>query len=88
MQTIEARIQIGSDRTLLIQLPADVPTGEYEVVLVLNQRPVSAVDEAIQKRASEVVGDRVPPASIAGKGKTLGDIVSPIVSEEDWDCLK
>ncbi|MCC5636879.1 hypothetical protein LC593_13625 [Nostoc sp. CHAB 5844] len=31
---------------------------------------------------------RTPPESIAGKGKTLGDIVSPIVNEEDWECLK
>jgi len=31
---------------------------------------------------------RVPPATIAGKGKTLGDMVSPIVDEEDWECLK
>jgi hypothetical protein len=31
---------------------------------------------------------RTPPASIAGKGKTLGDIVSPIVNEEEWECLK
>ena len=31
---------------------------------------------------------RVPPDSIAGKGRTLGNIVSPIVSEEDWECLK
>lgn len=31
---------------------------------------------------------RTAPASIAGKGKTLGDIVSPIVDEEDWECLK
>ncbi len=31
---------------------------------------------------------RSPPASIAGKGKTLGDIVSPIVDEGDWECLK
>jgi hypothetical protein len=35
-----------------------------------------------------VVKCRFPPASIAGKGKTLGDIVSPIVDEEDWECLK
>ena len=31
---------------------------------------------------------RTPPASIAGKGKTLSDLVSPIVEEEDWECLK
>ncbi|MBD1214845.1 MAG: hypothetical protein H9534_19410 [Dolichospermum circinale Clear-D4] len=31
---------------------------------------------------------RIPPISIAGKGKTLGDIVSPIVNEEEWECLK
>ena len=31
---------------------------------------------------------RFPPASIAGKGKTLGDIVSPVVDEQDWECLK
>jgi hypothetical protein len=31
---------------------------------------------------------RVPASSIAGKGKTLGDLVSPIVSEQDWECLK
>lgn len=31
---------------------------------------------------------RVPSPLIAGKGKTLGDIVSPIVPEEDWECLK
>ena len=28
---------------------------------------------------------RTPPSSIAGKGKTLGDLVSPIVEEEDWE---
>jgi len=31
---------------------------------------------------------RIPPASMAGKVKILGDIVSPIVDEEDWQCLK
>jgi hypothetical protein len=32
--------------------------------------------------------NRVPASSIAGKGKTLGDLVSPIVLEQDWECLK
>ena len=31
---------------------------------------------------------RVPPVSIAGKGKTIGNLVNPIVSEQDWECLK
>jgi len=31
---------------------------------------------------------RIPPVSIAGKGKTLGDLVSPIVNTEDWECLR
>jgi hypothetical protein len=31
---------------------------------------------------------RTPPTSISGKGKTLGDIISPIVDEEEWECLK
>ncbi|NES23592.1 MAG: hypothetical protein F6K41_32905 [Symploca sp. SIO3E6] len=31
---------------------------------------------------------RNPPVSIAGKGKTLGDLVSSLVQETDWECLK
>lgn len=31
---------------------------------------------------------RTPPDSIAGKGRTLGDLVSPMIEEEDWECLK
>lgn len=31
---------------------------------------------------------RTPPASIAGKGKTLGDLVRSVVEEQDWECLK
>jgi hypothetical protein len=28
---------------------------------------------------------RIPPSALAGKVKILGDIVRPIVDEEDWD---
>ena len=31
---------------------------------------------------------RTPSALIAGKGKTLGDLVSSVVEEQDWECLK
>lgn len=36
----------------------------------------------------QVKTGRHPPASIAGKGKTLGDLISPISDVEDWECLK
>ena len=31
---------------------------------------------------------RQPSPLIAGKGKTLGNLVNPIVCEQDWECLK
>jgi hypothetical protein len=31
---------------------------------------------------------RFPVVNMVGKAKILGDIVSPIVDEEDWECLK
>ncbi len=31
---------------------------------------------------------RQPSPLIAGKGKTLGDVVHPIVNNQDWECLK
>lgn len=31
---------------------------------------------------------RTPSAAIAGKGKTLGDLVGSLVEEQDWECLK
>lgn len=29
-----------------------------------------------------------PSPRIAGKGKVLGDIISPMAPSEDWNCLK
>ncbi len=31
---------------------------------------------------------RTPPASIAGKGKTMGNLVGSLIEEQDWECLK
>jgi hypothetical protein len=44
VQTIEAKVQIGDDRRLSMQLPTNVSVGEYEVVLVLNQPSRKAVE--------------------------------------------
>lgn len=31
---------------------------------------------------------RSASVAVAGKGKTLADLVSPILDEQDWECLK
>ncbi|MBE9138052.1 hypothetical protein IQ254_12775 [Nodosilinea sp. LEGE 07088] len=36
----------------------------------------------------DVPTQRVASSAIAGMGKTLGDIVRPIATEDDWECLK
>ena len=30
---------------------------------------------------------RRPHPDIAGKGRTLGDLIEPVVAEADWECL-
>lgn len=45
------------------------------IVTILEENP------RIMKR-------RTPPPSLSGKGRTLGNIISPITDEGDWECLK
>ncbi len=42
----------------------------------------------ILEDTTPLVRRRTPPASIAGKGRTLGDLVSSTIEEQDWECLK
>lgn len=57
----------------------------------VDDKPAVAVARVIITVLEETkrpIKRRFPPASLAGQAKTLGDIVSPIVDEEDWECLK
>jgi hypothetical protein len=43
MQTIATKVRVNADRTVTVQLPADVQMGEYDAVLVLNSHAESAI---------------------------------------------
>ena len=54
-------------------LKEEPPIGTAHIIVtILEDHPVT-------------VKKRTPPVSIAGKGKALGDIVNPIVSEEVYE---
>jgi hypothetical protein len=58
-------------------------TGSQETNVKSDQEEVNP-DQAIPNKKPK----RTTPTHLAGKIKILGDIVSPIVDEEDWECLK
>jgi hypothetical protein len=53
MQTIAAKVKVNADRTVTVQLPADVQMGEYDAVLVLNSHSDSAVVQESNPADSE-----------------------------------
>ncbi|MGB7412624.1 MAG: hypothetical protein WA902_00310 [Thermosynechococcaceae cyanobacterium] len=40
MHTIKTKAHINTDRTLTVQLPADLQVGEYDVTLSVNSRSI------------------------------------------------
>ena len=37
MKTIETVVNVTPERQIIVQLPPDIPAGEYQVVIVLNE---------------------------------------------------
>jgi hypothetical protein len=61
-------------------------------VVWLNEQPTvssARLIVTVLESPSPVIGKRRSfDSPLAGKIEILGDIVSPIVDEEDWECLK
>jgi hypothetical protein len=73
---VERQFVDVTDRRLIIELPASFVNHRVEVIaLTLDEEPA-----APQHR-------RRPHPDIAGKGKILGDLVAPIVADDDWECV-
>jgi hypothetical protein len=75
---VERQILEVKSRRLVIELPESFVNHRVEVIAL-------TMDDETPKVAKP---RRRPHPDIAGKGKTLGDIVSPIVDDGDWECLK
>ena len=64
-------------RQVLVELPESFVSHRIELIaLTLDEDSVP-----VPKR-------RRPHPDIAGRGRTLGDLLEPIVDEGDWECLK
>ena len=66
------------DRRLVIELPESFINHRVEIITL-------TLDEDLPMPAKP---RRQPHPDIAGKGQTLGDLVAPIVDENDWECLR
>jgi hypothetical protein len=77
LKSYEGMVENGQIRWL-----AEQPMGQpvRVIVTVLEEPALEATGPQRQRRTTSPL--------IAGKGKTLGDLVSPIVDQSDWDCLK
>lgn len=53
-----------------------------------KEKRLAKHNDTLNENINPLPKRRIPPVSIAGKGKTLGDLVSPIVNTEDWECLR
>jgi hypothetical protein len=59
MQTIAAKVRVNADRTVTVQLPADVQMGEYDAVLVLNSHVESVIVQELNHEKGEQSDDEM-----------------------------
>jgi len=87
LKTYEVAIENG--QVLWLDEKPEVTSGRA-LLTILEENNNSSVNVPPTQSSGDTPKPcrRFPPASLAGTVKILGDIVSPIVDEEDWECLK
>ncbi|HIJ84264.1 MAG: hypothetical protein HW380_3347 [Magnetococcales bacterium] len=76
MQVQRQFVEVTS-RQVVIELPESFVNHRVELIAL-------TIDDEITLEPKR----RRPHPEIAGKGRTLGDLIAPLVEEGDWDCLK
>ena len=74
---VERQFLEVTQQKVFLELPASFVNHRVEVIAL-------TVDELTPKPTKQ----RRPHPAIAGKGRTLGDLISSVVDDEDWECLK
>lgn len=75
---VQRQVLDVTSQRIFIELPDSFVNHRAElIVLTLDDAPADVASKC-----------RRPHPDIAGKGKTLGDLLSPIVDEVEWECLK
>ena len=73
---VERQVLEVRNRRLVIDLPESFVNHRVEVIAL-----------TLDDDAPVALARRQPHPDIAGKGKTVGDLISPVVDEKDWECL-
>lgn len=73
---VQRQILEATSRRVVIELPESFINHRVEIIAL-------TLDEEGPKTGQS---RRRPHPDIAGKSKTLGDIVAPVVEEGDWQC--
>lgn len=84
LKAVEAIIE--PDGTIRTLEPLTVEVSTRAILTLLTPSADTTVDQKTEQPITPK--RRFPIPELAGKIKTIGDIVSPIVDEEDWECLK
>ncbi|AFY60097.1 hypothetical protein [Synechococcus sp. PCC 6312] len=84
LKAVEAIIE--PDGTIRILEPLSVQVSTRAILTLLTP----SFDATVDNETEQLITPKrqFPIPELAGTIKTIGDIVSPIVEEEDWECLK
>ena len=70
-------------------LPKLPPNSRFEVIfLFLDQAVNSQLQQSAILLPDNPSGGWKVSTKIAGKGKILGDIVAPVIPENDWEAIR
>ncbi|MCY7383842.1 MAG: hypothetical protein LH628_14915 [Microcoleus sp. CAN_BIN18] len=89
LKAVEAIIEPDGTIRTLEPLQVEVATRAIVTLLTPSSYDVTVEGSIDVQLDNQAIPKRhFPIPELAGKVKVMGDIVAPIVDEEDWECLR